>query len=96
MPNRFVPINPGTDFAQAMAVMNNNFAQLDGETVVKTFNGPNGKPSLIQGKLSNGFYGTAYLDQDGNTTKLIGFDSTGAFIEITAKDGYDAYSILGY
>lgn len=96
MPSRFVPVNPGTSLEQALAVINRNFAELDSESVTKTYNGPNGKPAIIEGKLNHGFYGMAYADQDGNTVKLIGFDTNGDFIEITVKDGEDAYSVLGY
>jgi hypothetical protein len=96
MPNRFVPVNPGTPMEHVIAAINNNFAQLDSESAVKVFNGPNGKPAMIQGKLSNGFYGTAYVDQDGNTVKIEGFDSNGDFVELIVKDGEDAYTVLGY
>ena len=80
----------------ALNAINNNFSQLDGESVVKTFNGPNGRPLLVTGKLDHGFYGTAYLDQSGNTIKLIGFDANGVFIELTVDDGEDCYAVLGY
>lgn len=96
MPYRFSPINPDTPFEMAVRTLNQNFAQLDNETVTKTFKGPNGKPALTSGRLDNGFYGTAYQDQSGNTVKLVGFDSNGVFIEITVKDGNDAYTVLGY
>ncbi len=95
MPNLFAPINPGTKLDQALAVINNNFASLDNESVVKTFNGPNGKPMLTQGRLSNGFHGTEYRDLAQNVVKLIGFDREGQFIELTVKDGQDAYAVLG-
>jgi hypothetical protein len=96
MPFRFNPINPGIPQEQLVNIINANFAKLDSESFVKTFNGPGGNPALIQGKLKNGFYGTAYVDSDGNTVKVEGFDRNGDFIELTVKDGEDAYTVLGY
>ena len=96
MPYRFNPVNPGTPLEMAIAAFNNNFAQLDQEAAVKTFNGPTGDPLIVQGELSNGFYGTEYRDTDGNVTKVEGFDPNGNFIELTVKDGEDAYTVLGY
>lgn len=96
MPNAFTPINPGTPYEYSLRSINANFARLDRETVAKAFNGPNGKPVLVQGKLDKGFYGTAYYDQAGNCVKLEGTDPNGVFIELTVKDGEDAYTVLGY
>jgi hypothetical protein len=68
MPFRFIPVNPGTDYDQAMAVMNNNFAQLDNETVTKTFKQANGN-AIVEGKLPyDGGYGSMYYNSDDVTT----------------------------
>lgn len=96
MANRFVPVGADSSLEDLIRVSNANFSQLDGESVVKTFSGPNGRPALTQGRLLHGFYGTAYTDQSGKVVKLIGFDKNGKFIELTVKDGADAYSVLGY
>lgn len=96
MPNLFMPIGPDSDLQAVIRVINGNFSRIDNDSVVKTFNGPTGKPAIIQGKLKHGFYGTAYLDTDGNTIKLEGFDTNGDFIELVVKDGEDAYTVLGY
>lgn len=96
MPYRFNYIGATTSQPQLIAQMNANFAKLDSEAAVKTFNGPNGQPVLISGELDHGFHGTAYKDENGNTVKLVGFDASGEFVEITVKDGEDAYTVLGY
>ena len=96
MPNKFNPISQGTPIEGVVNAVNRNFSALDNEVVVKTFKGPNGKPALTTGRLDHGFYGTAHTDQDGNTIKLTGFDESGVFIDITVKDGEDAYTVLGY
>lgn len=42
MPNRFTPIQPGTDPSQQMAIINKNFAELDNETVKKLYDDSTG------------------------------------------------------
>jgi hypothetical protein len=49
MPGRFVPIPPGTDAAQQIAMLNKNFAELDHENVAKLFYDANGIPSISIG-----------------------------------------------
>lgn len=49
MPNRFSPIQPGTDPSQQAAIINNNFAKLDNENVKKLFYDVNGNPSIFIG-----------------------------------------------
>lgn len=49
MPNRFQPIQVGTDQSQQLAIINNNFAQLDNENVSKIFYDVNGVPSISIG-----------------------------------------------
>jgi hypothetical protein len=74
MPVRFVPVNPGTDFGQAMSVMNNNFAQLDSEAVTKTFKQAGGN-AIVEGKLPyDGGYGSLYYDSSNVPRILIGTD----------------------
>lgn len=95
MPYRFVPLNPGTDFTQAVAVINNNFAQLDNEAVTKTFNQANGN-AIIQGKLPyTGGYGSLYYDTNNVPRILIGIAPDGTMGIFVSKDGesvLDAFS----
>lgn len=71
MPNRFPSVqgsgNPAFD-----AAINKNFAMMDVENLTKTFNGPNGTKSIIQGRLPNGRYGQVYYDESGVARILIG------------------------
>lgn len=91
MPNRFVPINPGTDFSQALAVLNGNFAQLDTEAVAKVFNQAGGKPGFIEGKLPNNLgYGFALYDGNDNAIIVCYVDANGNPVLKVAKDGFDA------
>lgn len=94
MPNRFVPINPGTDFEQAMAVISNNFAQLDSESVTKTFKQPGGN-AIIEGKLPyEGGYGILLYDSEGRPSIIIGRDPYGYMVIAAAKQNtsiLDAY-----
>jgi hypothetical protein len=91
MPFRFVPVNPGTNFDQAMAVMNNNFAQLDNEAVTKVFKKAGGKPGFIEGKLPDDIgYGFLLYDADDNASIAAYIDADGQPILKVAKTGYDA------
>lgn len=49
MPSRFLPIQPGTEPAQQLAMINKNFAELDNENVTKLFYDANGVPSIMIG-----------------------------------------------
>lgn len=69
MPNRFIPIPGGTGSAQILAMVNKNFAELDNENVAKTFNGTNGEPAVIVGRLPDGRYGIYF--SDGTVTTII-------------------------
>lgn len=94
MPNRFVPINPGTDFDQAMAVINGNFAQLDNESVTKTFRQPGGN-AIVEGKLPyDGGYGSIYYDQNNIPIIIIGILPDGSVGIIQAKDGVDVTTLV--
>lgn len=85
MPNRLVPVNPGTDFAQAMAVINNNFAQLDSESVTKTFRQASGN-AIVEGKLPyDGGYGFLLYDENGLPSIIIGRDPYGNMVIAAAK-----------
>lgn len=57
MPNRFLPIQEGTSDSQKTAVINNNFAALDGETFTRIFNNAQGVPTIIMGLLPDGTTG---------------------------------------
>lgn len=94
MPTRFIPVNPGTDFAQAMAVINNNFAQLDNESVTKTFKQANGN-AIIEGKLPySGGYGTLYHDPDGVPRLLVGITPDGEVDIVKSKDGVSVLDVF--
>jgi hypothetical protein len=71
MPNRFVPINPGTDFDGARAVINSNFAQLDAEAVSKRF-GNNQGLNLLIGIYDGTHFGMLFTDENGIPIQLIG------------------------
>jgi hypothetical protein len=94
MPFRFIPVNPGTDYDQAMAVMNNNFAQLDNETVTKTFKQANGN-AIVEGKLPyDGGYGSMYYNSDGIPTIIIGILPDGTVAIIQSKNGTDVTTVV--
>ena len=97
MPNRFLPIGQGTDMDTFIKMTNRNFAELDNETYIKVFYGAGGKPAVMQGKLSHGFYGEAKLREDGTVWKLSAYNPDYPDgVEIHTKDGQDAYTVLGY
>jgi hypothetical protein len=94
MPYRFVPVNPGTDFDGAMAVMNNNFAQLDQETVTKTFKQANGN-AIIEGKLPyEGGYGNLYYDSTPLPRLLIGITPDGDVDIVKSKPGVSVLDVF--
>ena len=72
MPNKFVPVNPGSDFKAATNQINRNFAELDREAVTKTFKGPNSTNAIIEGRLPDGKYGRLQSDPDGTRRILLG------------------------
>lgn len=91
MPNRFVPLGPGSSFDEARAVLNANFGQLDLEAVTKVFNSPSGTPGFIQGKLPNDLgYGYLLYTPDGKVSIACYIDVDGNPILKIAKDGFDA------
>lgn len=72
MPFRFVPIGSNASLVEALAVINANFAQLDQETVTKTFKQANGN-AIVEGKLPyDGGYGSLYYDSTGLPRLLVG------------------------
>lgn len=94
MPNRFVPVNPGTEFDQAMAVMNGNFAQLDSEAVTKTFKQPSGN-AIIEGKLPyEGGYGFLFYDPNGVPSIVFGILPDGTMGLVIANEGVDVLSLF--
>lgn len=94
MPNRFVPINPDTPMNGVIAAMNNNFAQIDNENVVKTFKQANGN-AIIQGRLPySGGYGTLYYDTDLIPTIVIGILPDGSTGLVISKPGEDVTGVF--
>ncbi|MCA1565821.1 MAG: hypothetical protein LC803_09325 [Acidobacteria bacterium] len=91
MPNRFTPINPGSDLNQIVNQINQNFAKLDNENVTKAFKGPNGGNSQVQGRLPNDLgYGQILYASDGRPAVYMAVDSSGNPIFKVAKTGQDA------
>ena len=94
MPNRFQNVqgsgNPAFD-----AGVNRNFAVMDGESLTKKFNGPNGTSSIIQGRLPNGRYGQVYYDENGVARILIGQAPDDGRMGIwISSDGEDVLELL--
>jgi len=95
MPYRFNPVNPGTPLESAIAAFNNNFAQLDQETAVKTFNGASGEPSIITGELPyEGGYGSLYYDTNGIARIIIGVQPDGTIGMTASKEGVDVIGLF--
>jgi hypothetical protein len=87
MPNMFVPLGPGASFDESRAVINANFAQLDTETVTKTFKQSGGN-AIIQGKLPyTGGYGSLYYDSNNIPRILIGIAPDGTMGMFVSKEG---------
>lgn len=57
MPNRFKPVQDGTDQSQLLAIINRNFGELDNETFTRVYNDRNGVPSIVMGILPDGTTG---------------------------------------
>lgn len=95
MPFRFVPVGANASLTEALAVINSNFAQLDQETVTKTFKQANGY-AIIEGKLPyEGGYGSLYYDSNGIPRVLIGIapdGTTGLFVSKVGESVIDAFS----
>lgn len=70
MPNRFLPIAANTDPAQQLTIINNNFAELDGETYTKVYKDKNGVPSMIIGVLPDGTTGLVIAKAGVNVLTL--------------------------
>lgn len=96
MPNRFIPVNPGTPMEHAIAAINNNFAQLDSEGVTKTFKGPNGN-TIVEGRLPyTGGYGSLYYDSNGLARIIIGILPDGTTGIVQSKDGIDVINDIAW
>lgn len=94
MPNRFVPINPGSELNQALNAINNNFAQLDNETVTKTFRQAGGN-AIVEGKLPfDGGYGALYYDTSGVPRILIGTTPDGDVDIVKSKTGISVLDVF--
>lgn len=94
MPFRFVPVASNASLQEALKAINANFAQLDQETVTKTFKQANGNV-IIEGKLPyEGGYGSLYYDTDGIPRVLIGIapdGTTGLFVSKPGESVLDAF-----
>lgn len=94
MPQRFIPINPGTPIDGVIASVNNNFAKLDNENIVKTFNQANGN-AIVQGRLPyTGGYGTLYYDTNLIPTIVIGILPDGTTGLVISKPGEDVTGVF--
>lgn len=94
MPNRFIPINPGTPLEAAIAAINNNFAQLDQESAVKAFSQAGGD-AIITGELPyEGGYGSLYYDTDLIPSIVIGILPDGTTGAVFAKQGQDVVDVF--
>lgn len=90
MPDRFTPIQPGTDASQQMAMINNNFAKLDQEATIKTYYNAEGNLGLIEGQLPNGLgTGTLVYGTDQVPRIAMYIDSSGNPVLKVAKAGND-------
>jgi hypothetical protein len=90
MPNVFVPIGKDATLEQLISAINNNFAQIDQETVTKIFRVANNSPGFIQGKLPNDT-GYGFLLYDGDNVAIACYITPdGTPVLKVAKDGYDA------
>ena len=64
MPNRFMPLNPGSSLPDIIAQINKNFAALDNESVTKKFG--QGDESVIIGKKADGTIGLSFSQEGGD------------------------------
>lgn len=89
MPTRFVPLAQNSSLDDALRVINGNFAQLDNETVTKTFKQANGN-AIVEGKLPyDGGYGNLYYDSSGTPRIVIGIAPDGDIDIGVTKQGFD-------
>lgn len=94
MPYRFSPVGANASFAEALPVINNNFAQLDGEAVTKTFKQANGN-AIIEGKLPyEGGYGNLYYDSTPLPRLLIGITPDGDVDIVKSKAGVSVLDVF--
>lgn len=94
MPNRFNPINPGTDLPQALNAINNNFSQLDNESVTKTFRQASGN-AIVEGKLPyDGGYGSLYYDSSGLPRLIVGITPDGDVDIVKSKSGVSVLDVF--
>jgi hypothetical protein len=94
MPNRFVPIGQNTDVNSLIKAVNNNFSQLDNETVTKTFKQAGGN-AIIEGKLPyDGGYGNLYYDTTPIPRLLIGITPDGDVDIVKSKAGVSVLDVF--
>ena len=90
MPDRFIPLTPGSDMNQVLAILNKNFGELDSEGTTKAYRGANGKIAVIEGKLPySGGFGSLYYDQNNNSRILIGIAPDGEIDIAASKPGFN-------
>lgn len=89
MPNRFTPIQPGTDPNQQLAIINKNFAELDNEGIKKLFYDASGTPSIQIGVQQDGSsrirIAQAGYDVTAAPDSNIAFDSSRLTFQIVGK-----------
>ena len=95
MPNRFKRLNSASSMVNQIDQINQNFAQLDNESVVKIFkNGDDN--AIIFGRYADGRYGLLISDDAGVPRILIGQASDdgrpGSWI---SKEGENVLTLLG-
>lgn len=91
MPNRFTPVTSSMTAPAIVNQINQNFSKLDAESVTKTFSGPQGRSSLIQGRLPDDLgYGQILYDRSGKAVIYMAVDKNGKPILKVAKDNQDA------
>ena len=91
IPNRFVPINPGSSNDQIISIINKNFAELDAEANTKVYYSSANQVALNEGQLPGGL-GSGFLLRDtvGNPAIAMYVDNNGKPILKVAKTSQNA------
>lgn len=91
MPNRFMPINPGSALQEALNQINKNFASLDQEAVTKKFGGQNSSDKVLIGKTGDNTAGMTITS--GSNTMYVGKLDDGRFgMTMFDADGNEVFS----
>jgi hypothetical protein len=70
MADPIIPINPASSMMQVIALMNQNFANIQGSSVTRIYNDSSGVPSIIEGILPDGTTGIVISKPGVNVTTL--------------------------